>query len=106
MTKATMDSCWRELALNTNIARCQNETQAIEAIKEAKKHRKEVEVHCAATIKEVEAHCAIHTCTLEQPHKESMLEVECEAVAEEGWDHQAFLGACEAGLQVCPPKAM
>ena len=35
MTKATMDSHQRELALNTNIAMHQNEAQATEAIKEA-----------------------------------------------------------------------
>ena len=41
MTKATMDSHRRELVLKTDIAMCQNEAQATEAIKEA-------EVHCAA----------------------------------------------------------
>ena len=78
MTKATMDSHHRELALNINIVRCENEAQATEAIKEA-------EVHCAAMIKEAEAHCTIHAHTLEKSQKESMLELECEATAEEGW---------------------
>ena len=36
MTKATLKSCQRELARNASIAMCQNETQATEAIKEAK----------------------------------------------------------------------
>ena len=56
-------------------------------------------------IKEVEACWAIHACTLETSHKERMLELECEAIPEEGWDCQAFLEACGAVLWACPPKA-
>ena len=37
MTKATMDSCWRQLTLNASITMHQNEAQATEAIKEAEK---------------------------------------------------------------------
>ena len=40
MTKATMDSCQRELALSTDITTWHNEAQAAKAIKEA-------DVHCA-----------------------------------------------------------
>ena len=87
VTKATMDSHQRDLVLNANIARCINEVQATEAIKE-------VEVCCAATIKEVEGCWAIHACALEKSHKESMLELEHEVIAKEGWDYQAFLEAC------------
>ena len=58
---------------------CQNEAWATEAIKE-------VEVCCAAAIKEAEAHQMVHACTLENSHKESMLELEHEVIAEEGWD--------------------
>ena len=59
----------------------------------------------AAIVKEAEAHQAIHTCTSEKSYKESMLELEYEVVAEEGWDCWAFLEACGAVLWVCPPKA-
>ena len=104
MTKATMDSHQRELVLNTNISTCQNEAQATEAIKEAEMCQKEAEAHCAAVIKETEAHHAIHACALEQSHKESMLELECEATAEEEHDCQAFMKACRTIL-ACPPKA-
>ena len=79
MTKATMDSCQRELALNNNIARCKNEAWATKALKE-------MEVCYATMITEVEAYWAIHACTLEKSHKESMLELEHEAIAEEEWD--------------------
>ena len=79
-----MDSHQRDLALNTNIARHENEAQPTKAIKES-------EVCCAATIKEAEAHWVIHACALEKSHKESMQELEHEAIAEEGWDCQAFL---------------
>ena len=98
MTKATMDSYQRKLVLNANITMCQNETQAAEAIKEAEMHWKEAEVCCAAMIKDVEACCAIHACTLQQSHKESMLKKECEAIVEEGWDCQAYVEACGAVL--------
>ena len=93
-----MDSYQRDLALNNNIARCQNEAQATKALKEVK-------VYYAVMIKEAEDHWVIHACTLEKSHKESMLELEHEAIAEEGLDHQAFLEACVAVLWACPPKA-
>ena len=85
------------LGTECQYCQAQNDAQAIEAIKEA-------EVHCAAVIKEAEAHQVIHAYVLEKSHKESMLELECEAIAEEGWDHWAFLEACGAVLLACPPK--
>ena len=66
------------MALNANIARCKNEAWATEAIKEA-------EVYCTAMIKKAEAHWAIYACAFKKSHKESMLELGCEAIAEEGW---------------------
>ena len=79
-----------------------NDAQATEAIKE-------VEVYCVAAvkeaetchvtvIKEAEAHQAIHACTLEKSHRESMLELEHEVIAEEGQDCQVFLEPCGAVL--------
>ena len=98
MTKATMDSHQRNLVLNANIVMHKNEAQATEALKE-------VEVCYAAVIKEVEAHWVIHACALEKSHKESMLELEHEAIVEEVWDHLVFLEACGAVLWACPPEA-
>ena len=72
---------------------------------ESKMCWKEAEIYCSAAIKEVEANCAIHACTLQQSHKESMLDLEHEVIAEEGWDHWAFVKACGAVLWACPPKA-
>ena len=94
MTKATMDSGQRELALNANIAMHQNEAQAAEAIKEAEMCQKEVEVHCATAIKEAEAHHAISVCTLQQSHKESMLQLEHEVIAEEGHSWRPLEQSC------------
>ena len=37
-------------------------------------------------IKETEACQVTHTCALEKSHKESMLELEHEVIAEEEWD--------------------
>ena len=58
-SKAAMDSCQRELALNADIAMCHNMAQAAKAIKEAEMYQKEVEVHCPAAIKVAKAHHAI-----------------------------------------------
>ena len=105
MTKATMDSCQRQLIQSANIAMHQNEAQATKAIKEAKMHWKEVDVYCAAVIKEVEASHAIHACTFEESHKESILELEHEAIAEKEQNHWAFVEACRVVLWAHPPKA-
>ena len=116
ITKATMDSHQRELAVNADITMHQNEAQATKAIKEAEMYQKHAEVCCSATIKEAEAHCsaaiketeshhAIHTCALEKSHKESMLELEHEVLVDEGQDHWSFMEACRAVLQACQPKA-
>ena len=77
MIKAIMDSHQKDLALNTDIARHENEAWTTKA-------PKEVEVCFAVAIKEVEAHSVIHACALEKSHKESMLGLECEVIAEEG----------------------
>ena len=119
-----MDSCHRELELNAKLAVCMNEATAVEAIKETKVNHtakiKEAEVHHAAKIKEVEVchrttikeaklHCTTriteakvcHTTNsyvLQQTHRESLLALECEVIAEEGQDHQAFVEASTAAL--------
>ena len=59
------------------------------------KFAKEAEVCCADAIKETEPHHAIHACTLQQSHKDSMLELECEATPEE----RAGLPNIHGGLQ-------
>ena len=90
MTMSRMDSCPRELVLNVDIAMHQNEAQATETIKE-------VEACCAAIIKEAETHQA---CDLEKSHRQNMLDLESEAIAEEVGDHHTFLKGCRqsAGL--------
>ena len=61
-TKVAMDSHCRELELSTELAACMNETQAIEAIKEAEVCHtsaiKEAKVCHVATIKEAEVYHA------------------------------------------------
>ena len=49
---------------------------------------------CATMIKEAEACQVIHACTLEKSHKESIIELELDVIAEEGWDCKAFLETC------------
>ena len=96
-TRATVDSCCKELELNTELAVQLNEAQAVEAIKEA-------EVCHAATIKDAQVHCATTACVLQQTHRENMLMLEHKAKAEEGWDCQAFMEAFGVALQACPSK--
>ena len=99
MTKATLNSCQRELTQNADITMCQNESQVAKAIKEAEVCHvatiREVVSHCAAMIreaatsckvmiKEAEASHATQAYALEQSHEESMLKLEHEVLAEEG----------------------
>ena len=65
----------------------------------------DAEVTCTAAIREVEATCVDHACILQQSHRESMQDIEREAIEEEGRDWQSFLTACRVALQACPPEA-
>ena len=76
-TRATMDSCQKELELNAELAAHLNEAQAIEAVKEAK-------VCHTATIKEAEVYHATAACILQQTHRENVLMLGCELKVEEG----------------------
>ena len=66
---------------------------------------KEVETHHKIAIKQAETHHATQAHDLEQSHEESVLKLECEVLAEEGCDHQAFVEVCSAALWACPLKA-
>ena len=81
-----MDFHCQELELNVEFVVCLNNAQYAEAIKEA-------EVCCATT-----------ACALQQPHKDSVLMVECKAKVEEGWDCQAFMEAFVVAMQACLPE--
>ena len=65
----------------------------------------EVEAKFAVAIREAETASVDHAHKLQQSHRESMQNIEREAIEEEGWDHQSFLNACRAALQVCPLEA-
>ena len=60
---------------------------------------------CAAAFREAETTCEEHAHILQQSHSECMQEIEMEAIEEEGSDHQSFLTASRAALQVCLPEA-
>ena len=66
---------------------CLNDTQASETIKEA-------EV-CHATT----------ACALQQAHGDSVLALESEVKAEEGWDCQAFVEAFGVAMCACLPES-
>ena len=63
---------------------------------------REAETHYEVTVKEAEACHATQAQALEQSHKEIMLKLEHEALAEEGHNCWAFMEACSTALQVCP----
>ena len=108
-TKATLNSCQRELVWNAKIATSQNEAQTTEAIKEAEVQHvtviMEAETDYEVAVKEVEAQNATQAQALEQSHEESMLKLECEALAVEGQNCWAFVEACSTALWVCPIEA-
>ena len=113
-TRDTMDSHHRELELNAKLAMCMNEVQATETevshaaeVKEAEVHHattiKEAKLHHTTRIKEAKLHHTTNSCVLQQTHRESMLAIECEVVAE-GQDYWASVEASTVALQACLPK--
>ena len=84
--RATRDFCHRELELNAELVVLLNDAQFAKAIKEA-------EVCCTTT-----------ACALQQAHRDSVLNLECEAKVEEGQDCQAFMEAFGAAIQACLPE--
>ena len=81
------------------------EVQHAAAIREAESTTKEEETYHKIAVKEAETCHATQAHDLEQSHKESVLTLECEVLAEEGHDHQVFVEACGAALWACPLKA-
>ena len=65
---------------------------------------REAKLHCTTRIKEAEACHTTHSCVLQQTHRESMLALEHEAIAEEGWDYHTLVEDSVVGLQACLPK--
>ena len=66
---------------------------------------REAETHYEVTIKEAEASHATQAQALEKSHKENMLKLEHEALAEERCNHQAFMETCGTAFWVCPLEA-
>ena len=108
-TKATLNSCQRELVQNAKIATCWNEAQTTRAIKEAEvrcaAEIREAETHYEVVVQQAEAHSATKAQALKQSHEESVFKLECEALAEEGCNCWAFVEVCGTALQVCTLKA-
>ena len=108
-TKATLNSCWRQLVQNAEIATCQNEAQTTKAIKEVEVWCvaviREVETHYEFAVKKVEAHCTTQPQALKQSHEESMLKLEHGVLAGEGCSCWAFVEVCGAAMWGCPFKA-
>ena len=85
-TRVSRDLCCKELDLNAEVAAHLNKVQATEAIRQAK-------VHCTTT-----------TYTFQQAHQESVLELECQMMAEERQVCQAFMEAFMVTIQACSPN--
>ena len=61
-TRASLDAHQRKQVSDFEMAICQNEAEATEAMREVKTHCgaaiREVEIHCATTVREAEGHCS------------------------------------------------
>ena len=114
-----MESHCRELELDAKLAGCMNEAQATEAIKVAEVSHaawikeakvchtttiKEAKLCHTTRIKEAEVCHTTNSSVLQQTHRESMLPLECEANAEEGWGDGAFMEVSTAALHACLPE--
>ena len=97
-TRASMDACQRKEVSNFQMALYQNEAQTTEIIREAEAvHATAVretkancvniiqhaEGKCARTIREVKTVSTEHACTLQQAHRDSMEDLEREAIEED-----------------------
>ena len=108
MTRSSLDTLqWKQVS-DFEMAICQNEAEAAEAIKGAKVHCgttiRETETCCTADIRKGESCCAEHACYIQQFYAEDMQCLEMEAMEEDRRDHLSLLTACGAALQAYPWK--
>ena len=85
-TRASMDTHWRKQVLDFEMAICQNEAKATEAIREAKAHCgaviREAETCCALTIREAEAQCTTTIREAEAHSSTTITEVKAHCAAD------------------------
>ena len=84
--RASRGLCHKELDLNVELVAHLNEAQATEAIRQAK------------------VHCTITAYTLQQVHKDSIIAMECQAMAEERQAHQALMEAFGVAIPAYLPE--
>ena len=129
MTRFSLDTCLRKQVSDFEMALHQNESEATEAIREAKAlcgftireakthHttliRKgkancasiitEVEVCCITAFRKAESYCAKHAYSIQQLHAEGMQHLEMEAIEEEGRDWPLLPSCLWNSIMGLPP---
>ena len=108
MVKSSINTCWQKLVLEFSMALCQNNSDAMESIKEAKAicaHSiQEVLNCCSVAIREVEAQRVSQAVSLQQSHHKTVQHLKEESIEEESNSQLNFLSICQAALQASPPE--
>ena len=100
MVKSSIETHWQKLVLEFSMAPCENDSQTMESIKEAKAictHSiQEVENCCSVAIREVEAQRVSQAISLQQSHHKAVQHLEEESIEEERKRQLNFLSICQA----------
>ena len=106
--KSSIDAHWQKLISEFGMVLHQNNSKAIESIKEAKAiciHSiQEAKTHCSTAIREVEAQRVTQAGSLQQSHYKAIQHLEEESIKDERKGQINFLSACQTALQVSPPE--
>ena len=97
-----MDAHQQKLVWDLGMDLCQNDSETVESIKEAKAIHacsiQEAETLCSGGVKEAEAWGASQAGSLQQSHAKAIQHLEEEAIKEESKVQLNFLSACQAAL--------
>ena len=108
MVKSSIDAHWQKLVSEFSMAFHQNDSKAMESIKEVKAicaHSiQEVENCCSVVITEEEAQRVSQVVSLQQSHHKTVQYLKVESIEEERKSQLNFLSVCQAALQASPPE--
>ena len=108
MVKSSINAHWQKLVSEFSMALHQNNSKAMESIKEVKAictHSiQEAENCCSVAISEVEAQRVSQAISLQQSHHKTVQHLEEESSEEERKSQLNFLSICQAALQASPPE--
>ena len=106
--KSSLDAHHQKLVLEFDMALHENDSEAMESIKEAKgicTHSIwESQDCCSVAIREAEVQRASQAVSIQQSHHKAAWCLEEESIEEERKSQLNFLSVCQAALQASPPK--